>query len=53
MFWGNTADVQTISESLLMSKKIFDEIVQNLHLADNSTLDPKDKFSKVRLLIEK
>ena len=36
-----------------MSRKKIDEIIQNLHLADDSILDPNDKFSKVRSLIEK
>ena len=38
---------------LPMSKNRFDEIIQNLHLADNSSLDPNDKLKKVSQLIEK
>ena len=53
MFWENTADVQNTAVSSLMSRNRFDEIMQNLHLADNSFLDANDKFSKVRRLIEK
>lgn len=32
---------------------MFKEVLPNLHLADNSTLDPNDKFIKIRPLIEK
>ena len=37
----------------LCQKNISDEIIQNLHVADNSTLDPNDKLRKVSQLIEK
>ena len=53
MFWENTADVQNISVSWLMSTNRFDEIMKNLHLADNSARNPNVKFSKVKPLIEK
>lgn len=53
MFWGNTADAQNSAMLLPMSKNRFDEIIQNLHLADNSSLDPNDKLKKVSQLIEK
>ena len=36
-----------------MPRKIFDEIMKYLHLADNTSLDPNDKFSKVRHLLDK
>ena len=36
-----------------MSSYIFKEVLPNLHLADNSALDPNDKFIKMRPLIEK
>ena len=36
-----------------MSSYVFKEVLPNLHLADNSTLDPNDKFIKIRPLIEK
>lgn len=49
VFWENTADVQNIAISPLMSRSMFDEIMQNLHLEDNSTLDPNDKLNKARL----
>ena len=31
----------------------FDEIMKYLHLADNTSLDPNDKFSKVQPLTDK
>ena len=49
VFWENTADVQNIAISSLMSRSMFDEIMQNLHLEDNSTLNPNDKLNKARL----
>ena len=53
MFSENTAGVQNIVISSRKSRNRFDEIWQNFHLADNSTLDPNDKFRKVLPLIEK
>lgn len=53
MLWKNTADEPSISVSSLMSVNRFVEILQNLYLVDTSTLAPKNKFTKVRLLIEK
>ena len=52
MFWENTADVENIAISSLISRNRFDEIMQNLNLADSSTLDPNDKFRKVSPLIK-
>ena len=49
VFWENTADVQNIAISSLMSRSMFDEIMQNLHLEDNSTLDPNGKLNEARL----
>ena len=52
MFWKNTADEPSISVSSLMSINRFVEIMQNLYLVGTSTLAPKDKVTKARLLIE-
>ena len=46
-------DTQNTIVSSLLSHNRFDEIMQNLHLADNSNLDKEDKFAKVRPLIDK
>ena len=46
-------DTQNTIVSSLLSHNRFDEIMQNLHLADNSNLDKEDKFAKVRQLIDK
>ena len=53
MFWESDVDVQNVAVSTLMSRNRFDDVMQNLHLADNTSLDPSDKFAKVRPLIEK
>ena len=49
---GNTMKTPKTTVSLL-SRNRFDEIMQNLHLADNSNLDKEDTFGKVRPLIYK
>ena len=53
MFWECSADVHNDAVSSMMSRNRFDEIMKYLHLADNTSLDPNDKFSKVRLLLDK
>ena len=53
MYWENNEDTQNTTVSSLLSPNQFDEIMKNLHLADNSNLDKEDKFAKVRLLIDK
>ena len=50
---GNNEDTHSTTVSLLLSRNRFDEIMHNLHLADNSNLDKEDKFAKVRPLIDK
>ena len=52
MYWENSKDVHNEGVSSAMSRKRFCEIMRNLHLADNSRLDKKDKFAKVRPLID-
>ena len=37
----------------MMSRNRFDEIMKDVHLSDNSSLDPNEKFSKVRPLLDK
>ena len=49
---GKTMKSHT-TQYLLLSRKRFDEIMQNLHLDYNSNLDKEDKFAKVRPLIDK
>ena len=53
MFWECSADVHNDAVSSMMSRKRFDDIMKYLHLADNTSLDPNNKFSKVRSLLDK
>ena len=53
MYWEHNEDTHNTTVSSLLSRNRFDEIMQNLHLADNSNLDKEDKFAKVRPLIDK
>ena len=51
MYWQPTDDVYNAAVSSIMTRNRFDEIMQNLHLANNNDLDKNDKFAKVRPLI--
>ena len=53
MYWEHNEETHNTTISSLLSRKRFDEIMQNLQLAANSNLDKGDKFVKVRLLIDK
>ena len=53
MYWEHNEDTHNAIVSSLLSRNRFDEIMQDLHLADNSNLDKEDKFAKVRPLINK
>ena len=53
MFWENSEDTSNAVVTSLLSINRFDEIMQNLHLAENGNLDKNDKFAKVRPLLEK
>ena len=53
MFWECSADVHNDAVSSIIPRNRFDEIMKYLHLADNISLDPNDKFSKVRPLLDK
>ena len=53
MYWEHIEDTHNKTVSSLLSRHEFDEIMQNLHLADNSNLEKEDKFANVRLLIDK
>ena len=45
--------MRNVAVASLMSRNRFDEIMQNLHLADNSCLDNSHKFAKVRTILGK
>ena len=51
MYWQPTDGVYNAAVSSIMTRNRFDEIMQNLHLANNNDLDKNDKFAKVRPLI--
>ena len=53
LYWEHNEDTHNTTVSSLLSRNRFDEIMQNLHLADNSNLDKEDTFGKVRPLIYK
>ena len=53
MFWECSADVHNNAVSSMMSRNRSDKTMKYLRLADNTSLDPNDKFSKVRPLLDK
>ena len=53
MYGEHNEDTHNTTTSSLFSRNQFDNIMQNLHLADNLNLDQEDRFVEVRLLINK
>ena len=53
MYWEHNENTHNTTVSSLLSRNRFDEIMQNLYLADNSNLDKEDKFAKMRPLTNK
>ena len=53
MCWEHNEDTHNATVSSSLSRNRFDEIMQNLHLADNSNLDKEDKFAKMRPVTNK
>ena len=53
MFWESSADAHNDAVFSMMPRNRFDEIMKYLHSADNTSLDPNDKFSKVQHLLHK
>jgi hypothetical protein len=51
MYWETSPDVRNEAISNAMSRNRFEDILRNFHIANNDTLDPLDKFSKLRPLI--
>ncbi|XP_070173741.1 piggyBac transposable element-derived protein 3-like [Littorina saxatilis] len=51
MYWERNTDCHNTAVSGAMSRNRFDEHMRFLHLADNNTLDPNDKVSKVRAFV--
>lgn len=51
LYWSSEQDVRNDMIASAMSRNRFDEILSNLHCADNTDLQSDDRFSKVRPLI--
>ena len=52
LYWADTPDTQNEAVSCAMSRNIVQEILSNLHLADNTQIT-EDRYYKVRVLFEK
>ena len=52
MFSKSIKDVQNIAVSSRLPRNRFDELMQDLYLANNSSLDPNNNFDKVRPIIK-
>lgn len=52
MYWESNGDVHNQMVSTAMSRNRFSAILANIHFADNNSLDPGDKFAKVRPLLD-
>ena len=52
MYWEMTQDSHNSIVTALFTRKRFNEVLNNLHLADNDNLGNGDKFAKVRPLIQ-
>lgn len=48
LYWSRSSDCHNAAVSSAMSRNRFYSMMQNLHLADNSNLDPSDKLTKIR-----
>ena len=53
MYWEHNEETHNTTISSLLSRKRFDEIMQNLQLAASSNLNKGGKFVKMRPLIDK
>jgi len=51
MYWEQQPDVLNEAVSRAMSRKKFEDILRNFHVADNKDLEKADKFAKVRPLL--
>lgn len=52
MYWENAEDCNVHIVTKAMSRQSFRDIKRNLHLSDNSTVQPSDKFYKIRTYVE-
>jgi hypothetical protein len=52
LYWSVDDDVHNAAVAMAMSRNRFDNILANLHCANNDELDTMDKFTKVRPVLE-
>ena len=52
MFWEQASDVCNELICSLKSRDRFEEIMKYIHFNDNTQLDPEDKYSKIRPLMD-
>jgi len=52
MYWSKEKDIECPIISSIMSSKRFKSIKRFLHFNDNNNLDPQDKLSKIRPLLD-
>ena len=52
MYWERQEDSHNALVASLLSKNEFEESKKFLHLCDNNSIDPADKFAKVRPLFD-
>ena len=52
MFWEQASDVHSELVGSLMSRDCVEEIMKYIHFNNNTQLDPEDKYSKVRPLMD-
>jgi hypothetical protein len=50
MYWETSSDCHNEAIANAMSRNRFDDIMRFLHLCDNSNIDTKDRFAKIRPL---
>ena len=52
MYWEQAADFHSAVAAYFMTRNRFEEVMRNLHLADNNNLNKEDKVAKVRPLFD-
>ena len=52
MFWEQASDVHNELVCSLMSPDRFEEVMKYIHFNDNTQLDPEDRYSEVRPLMD-
>jgi len=52
MYWEQAADCHSAVAACFMTRDRFEEVMRNLHFADNNNLNKEDKFATVRPLFD-